>query len=417
MPPVSLFLDFEAASFLLERFGEAMTSMGELTESALALGLKNLAIPSHYGFPFNNNPVSEGITREADATEAFSSPTMSAIHDYLVQMHIEALPSQVSGRYQVEKDRIARRVATELYLANTAIFSIAPVKEDEGSQRVASAPRSTSELESIVETTDDNTRLPSHFSSPMSQVSQNKVLSERSLSPGTQHKLPGSTLTSDHHSQTSQDHSESSQETSESFHEDPCVTRLRGYSTVSPQPLLPDTLLSLLSHWDLQSDPQSYSWSATRQKLAAARDESQAPDELLDEVGSQAPETPRRRKKLHKHRRHRGMGLMGTLGSQSDMSPSSVPAYGAMGPPVGFNPSQESRIAIQSSQRPFEDFSGSQNRIISVTKPQTPMRDRTFVNIGGATIDSTSGEPSYTQSSQVSQSQRSQKRKKRAMGF
>lgn len=161
-------------------------------------------------------------------------PGLTSIYDTIVSNHLTPLSHDAPDRVRVNKERLARKVAADIFLASTALCPILPSSTE-------------ASIRDLVP------RLPSSqptnpYPSPAETISQPSSSASNTLAMST-------------------------------AEEDPIITRLRTYARISPPTsTLPigaistnRTLSSILRHLPTSpvTNPTSYSWRATERLLAA----------------------------------------------------------------------------------------------------------------------------------------------------
>jgi RNA polymerase I-specific transcription-initiation factor len=185
---------------------------------------------------------------------------LSSAYDAIVAIHLTPLSPQIPDRVRVNKERLARTVSADLLLASTAIcprFSI-PTDFSAGdtlSKRATSQPT---------------------LDAPVTAESAPRPASD----PSTITKTP----------------------TIATAEEDPLLTRLRDYTTISPtssSTFSNPTLASILRHFPTSpyTDPKTYNYRVTERTLAAEHEE-----EIAIAAGLADPRARRRAEKARLRR-------------------------------------------------------------------------------------------------------------------
>ncbi len=194
-------------------------------------------------------------------SEAQTINRLTSIYDAIVATYLTPLSPQASDRTRVNKERLARRVAADLFLASIAIYPT--------------------------------------FTAPTDLVNDG-IVADRATSKSTPYSSNGpfaSTPSSlpDHPTLTTATASTEEEEV------DPILTRLRKYTTISSPPpistLSNSTLSSILRHLPTSphTNPETYNYRATERALA-----DEAEEEELALAAGQAD--PRARRKAEKAR-------------------------------------------------------------------------------------------------------------------
>jgi RNA polymerase I-specific transcription initiation factor RRN6 len=192
------------------------------------------------------------------------------IYDSLIELWISSLPSGTPGVLRLQKEKIARQVAADVYLASIGV-SVGP----------AASP---SEI-SIDENEPGTLRLPVRSRKGKEKVTDVSKSSQIPMLP------PSSQITSRPLSQSSV----ASGVPNPSSREDPASERLRAYTTLRPQPVLPTSMSTMLMHWMPGTDPNTYSWTATNRVLEVLT-------ETEDDTGVEKARHQRRQDRLKRQR-------------------------------------------------------------------------------------------------------------------
>jgi RNA polymerase I-specific transcription initiation factor RRN6 len=265
MPP-SYFEDIDRASIELRQFLDVMESSqdeerGEMTPTVKAL------IPYSFKFPFQRIANQEQLTHT-------NLSSLSDLYDRLIDTWVASLPKSASGRMRLAKERTARRVAAELYLSGIGVM----LKDPERQREADPGERVRSRGQSIEMPVRPRGRPPGVTGKGKGKEQREPSgpvqLSTRDTSLELEAGQVGSSVSSQPQSlfptpdTTPSHYSYLSSSLGESGTEDASCTRLRAYTSLTPQPSLPPTMSSILAHWKVGSDPSSYSWNATRAALA-----------------------------------------------------------------------------------------------------------------------------------------------------
>ncbi|KAH0565829.1 hypothetical protein GP486_000777 [Trichoglossum hirsutum] len=267
--PPSYFEDIDRASLELRHFLSLIETLKDDEGLDMALTTKAL-VPIAFNFPFQGSIDQE---QQGDIDEN----SLLELYDRLVDVWVTFLPRTASGKLRLAKERIARKVAAELYLSSIGVALIdseqerisAPSEQDRTGDLSMEVPiRTREELpRDIGKGKEKQRREPSNSPQPSLNTGLEREARRTSASLSSRSRRPFSTLDS-----TSSLHSYSSYESRESGAEDASCTRLRAYTSLIPRPPLPPTMTGILAHWKAGSDPSLYSWSDTRVALASSED-------------------------------------------------------------------------------------------------------------------------------------------------
>ncbi|KAF1993582.1 hypothetical protein P154DRAFT_557650 [Amniculicola lignicola CBS 123094] len=178
-------------------------------------------------------------------------PTISQLYDNILQHYIAPLPATISNRLRQKKEWCARRIATDVILADIRVRLKQPNQSSEefaGSQLVnSSQPRNSQ---------DSGAALSMRSSSKVKERgdSQNQPFSPSSVM-WSQSSLPTPEPTPSIASGTAHpDHPSASTP----------LSRLSQHLQITkPLPTVPSNLNKVLMHWNMNSDPSTYDWDAT----------------------------------------------------------------------------------------------------------------------------------------------------------
>lgn len=263
------------------------------------------------------------------------SPDLMAVYNYLLDIWVTCLPERTPGSVRLMKERLIRKVATELALSSVAVAMKMPPQEqkpEEPSESIGVAlTRGTpfsSQLESIPES---------------SQISSRTTTRDRGLlTPSATPSLVSESFS----------HTEGS--------EDPAIALLRTYADFRHQPPPGPNQSRILSQWTLGADPNKFSLQAYEQANAVPEDEDD------DNFISQR-ERLRRKKKAEKRRK----SFASTTESVSQPQPPSIQSSQPQ-PPV-IQSTQPGRIwdsqpSVFGSQSAFPAHATSSQSIIPMTQ-------------------------------------------------
>jgi RNA polymerase I-specific transcription-initiation factor len=174
---------------------------------------------------------------ERVTSESLLPSGLSSVYDAIAAVHLSPLTPQIPDRVRVTKERLVRRVSADLLLASTAIYR-----------------RSTFPTDVI-------------YGDTLSK----RATSQRTLyasSVGQSASRPASLPTT----------TTAKQQTTATVEEDPLLTRLRNYTTISPissSIMSNPTLNSILRHLPTSpyTDPKTYNYRATERTIAAEHEE------------------------------------------------------------------------------------------------------------------------------------------------
>ncbi|KAI9785760.1 MAG: hypothetical protein M1839_008777 [Geoglossum umbratile] len=302
--PQSYFEGIDSASIELRQFLYVSKTLQYEGESEkMVPAIKALVPHSFFKFPFqrNANPEQQAYTHLDSLLE---------LYDQLVGVWVASLPSTASGKMRLAKERIARRVAAELYLSSIGVA----LKGSEQEREIDPSEQAGAEGYSI--------EIPIRPRGELSGVTakgKGKEKQRESQSPPQSPTLDASLVhragqagsSASSHSRlsfptsdsTPSLHSYRSSQSGESGIEDASCTRLRAYTSLTSQPPLPVTMSNILAHWKIDSDPLSYSWNATRAALAGSGDDG---DKEVTTGGDEASSQRLRREKRLLKRQRRG---------------------------------------------------------------------------------------------------------------
>ncbi|KAF2395530.1 hypothetical protein EJ06DRAFT_585857 [Trichodelitschia bisporula] len=205
--------------------------------------------------------------------------TLGDLYDRLLEDMISTLPMEVSGRYRLAKEHVARSIAGELSLAKSCIKLQHPVEEPEELPEPEDFPGRG--FAPAFPTSSQGGELPygsQVYPEPFSDI------------------LPTPSATLSMHSQPTFGTASSIVSVKASF------ARLANYvGTQRPFPIPTSQPSRLLSHWTLGSDPAAYNWTET---LLAIEAEGEAEAAAMEQTPKQrARAMARAEKKLRKQRR------------------------------------------------------------------------------------------------------------------
>ncbi|KAI9771255.1 MAG: hypothetical protein M1840_002225 [Geoglossum simile] len=296
MPP-SYFEDIDRASVELRQFLDVLKSSRD-EEPEMIPTIKVLVPYSFFKFPFQTIAV-----REQQAYTDLNS--LSGLYDRLIDTWVASLPGSASGRTRLAKERIARRVAAELYLSSIGIA----LEDSERRREVDSSERAEPEGQSI--------EMPIRpRGGSQGVIGKGKGKEEREPLSSLQHSTRDRSLGLEARQVGSSDYTPShysypSSSPGGSGTEDASCTRLRAYTQLTPQPSLLPAMSSILAHWKVGSDPSSYSWNATRAALAE--------DDGDKELTSGGDEILRHRIKREKRLKRQRLGTVESAASSQPM--------------------------------------------------------------------------------------------------
>lgn len=177
-----------------------------------------------------------------------AAPDLIAVYNNLLEIWVTCLPAQAPGSVRLMKERLIRKVATELTLSSFAV-SMKPPSQVQKPEEISEADRM--EL-------DSGTPFSSSQPEPIpesSQISSRTAIRDRGLF------TPSYTSSS----------SDSSTYAGEGF-EDPAMAVLRKYANFRPQPPPGPKQSRILSQWTLGDDPNQFSYEAFQAANAASDD-------------------------------------------------------------------------------------------------------------------------------------------------
>lgn len=177
------------------------------------------------------------------------SPDLMAVYKNLIDMWVTCLPRRTPGSLRLAKERLIRGVTADLALNSVALSMRAPPQTQK--------PDTMSELGTM-----DLDRM-TLFSSQPNSVSGSPP--KRARSRSSKRELS-------HRNASSGPSSISGSSSATEGQEDPAISILRKYADFRPQPPSGATQARILSHWVPGSDPDQYSWEATKRATAAAED-------------------------------------------------------------------------------------------------------------------------------------------------
>jgi RNA polymerase I-specific transcription initiation factor RRN6 len=220
-------------------------------------------------------------------------PTIATLYDSILENWIAPLPANIPVSVRQNKERLARRIAAELILASTRIFRSSHTLQLPATQAGHSQ--------------DSGMALSNTSSEPPSSG----PLSSQPLS-----SLP--TL--------AQTHTESPPSAVSAI--DP-LSRLRRYLCIENADAkpLPTGIFHTLSHWQLGTDPSSYSWEASEEVLQEEE------DEVIDDAKHEKKRESAKRKKERREKRQKRENdlFMATTFSQPAIPRSSPGPFFSMG--------------------------------------------------------------------------------------
>jgi len=223
------------------------------------------------------------LSRHTGNDNIANDPNLMAMYDGMVELFISCLPRKTPGPARLAKERLARRIATELYLSSLAV-----------SLRAGPSPKSNIREDSRTVEFELPVRRKGELASQISLQVHSTSLRGAS-EPATTLPTPASTP-----SLASRASNASIGEPEDSN----AVLRLRAYATtIKSQPQLNPNKSIILSHWPSipGSSPAHYSWEATRKALASQNGLQNEEDTFAQE------EEARRRRRTEKFlKRHKG---------------------------------------------------------------------------------------------------------------
>lgn len=189
-----------------------------------------------------------------------AEPSIGSIFDAILQNWVTPLPPRIPVQIRLTKERLARRIATDVMLASSRI-------------RVTEPPPPAEAIESQAGTSQDWTMsLPVHpgkgraqnFSIPSSSIPSSSIPYLPSSPPRPHTTLPtpeptpslasGTTFTSSFSSPNAQTHNP--------------IARLTKHLTITNPPITtPPSVNQVLLHWQLGADPNTYDWEATTRSV------------------------------------------------------------------------------------------------------------------------------------------------------
>jgi RNA polymerase I-specific transcription initiation factor RRN6 len=228
---------------------EASTKMLDLFPSAASqLDLEVLNIAS--GFVL-------GLSENATA----DSPTIASLYDAILQNWIAPLPADIPVPVRQSKERLARRTAAEVILASARIRRI------EVPQRLHAQLDPSQDGEATILESSSQPLFPDESLLPPSSSSLGST--ERPMA-----QPPSATVTVDP------------------------LTRLSKHlriDSLQAKPI-PASIAQILSHWQPETDPRTYSWEATEEALQ---------EEAEDDEASQQKREKSKRKRERRDRRQK----------------------------------------------------------------------------------------------------------------
>ncbi|KAI9849319.1 MAG: hypothetical protein M1837_004779 [Sclerophora amabilis] len=260
--------------------------------------------------------------------------TLSKIYDHLVTTWVAPLPKSIPGKARVEMERMIRSTALAIYLSSFGVTlrrseasespdsTLHPAATPDNREEVAfhlpvrpkpTARPSTLEERHVSPFPTRSSPGPSSQSLPIDS-SQPTLYSSPQGSPLSQ-PLPSRTRTSSTFSQSL---------TSSKFSESASSSRLRAYTHLTPQPALPSTLSTILTHWSPGADPNHYSYVATSRALDPSSSEGSSEGEGENARSRSGSGTSTsRRKKLSKMQEKKKKALTKS-GKERQIPPSSM---------------------------------------------------------------------------------------------
>ncbi|KAI9701443.1 MAG: hypothetical protein M1836_001498 [Candelina mexicana] len=279
-------------------------------ETGSTIATLNLVLPSMFGSP---NELKDG-----GPVEGFAS--LSDMYRRLLKDWVTPISDDVPGRTRIAKAKIAAQVAAEISLASIGVslrptINPAPVLQAEP----ASPLLSTFNLPV-------RARLPSPTGSSASKGKQR----ESPPYPTPQPSSLGLPATP------------SSESAGTAFLEDPASTRLRAYTSLTPQPQLPSSLSNIICQWQPGADPATHSWTPPRFALAEPR---------LDEDDVEARERTNQRKKQERLLKRQRTATLDALIPESQRLYGSQPTL-AIRPLISSQPTvEEDRVPMSQTER------------------------------------------------------------------
>lgn len=246
-PPLGTLLEYAGCAITIRDVDEASLHMQELFSVETGEHeLKLQRIAEHRVLGLTGTP---------------EPPNLLAIYDTLLHNWIEPLPVDVSATVRLHKERLARRIAADLMLATTQVRFYEELPESQP------APSQ----ESLV---------------PFPESSSQPTFSQ----PATQSQFGIPAV------ETRQEPPDSHQQHAV---QDP-LNRLQKYLSIEkPLPSsLPQGINRILTHWELGTDPSTYSWKATEEAITEEL-------ESHDEASQQRREKARKKQERREKRQQR----------------------------------------------------------------------------------------------------------------
>lgn len=246
-------------------------------------------------------------------------PSLPRLYDKLISDYIDTLPGSAPDKYRVATERTVRNTAVSLYLSGIGVQLVSPPrKAPDEAGRPQSQPQS---FQLSVRTKGKGKERATDVGQSSQSQSQPppppQGVTKNIASPGLDQpssSLPTPLPTPSLNSQMSDGQSDE---------EDPASVRLRAYTSLTPQPMLPKTMRRLLSGWVEGGDPSLYVWQPLHEPEGDDEEEEGA------EGSSQkksARDEERRRKRREKWSRKDGQ-------SQSQAQSRSQPRSQPQAPP------------------------------------------------------------------------------------
>lgn len=209
------------------------------------------------------------------------NPSITNLYDTILQDWIAPLPAEIPVPVRQVKERLARRIATEVTLASSRLRS------DEGERHGADSG--------------DSMSLPILPSKPANALPSSLPTPPQSSVPPSSPSLP---------------------ESLQPPISDP-LSRLRKHLEIDDESMMTPTIISknvseLLSHWQPGTDPSTYNWEATEHALRP---------ETPDEASQEQREKERKKKERREKRQRREDELMRAKSQTSSQITFAQPAF------------------------------------------------------------------------------------------
>lgn len=246
-------------------------------------------------FPIRPSPFIELHSDESNKT---MSDNLSEIYDKCVELWISCLPRQIPGPVRLAVERLARTIATELYLSSTTLLF-----------------RHKSVI--LPETSRSEERVDFTLPVRAKPGSLGQVASQEDLAPSfpPAPRLPTPKINA---STPLQNHPVKSSEQLE----DGAISRLRAYGLkIKTQPSLGARKSAILSHWPRTpgADPSQYSYEASQNAVSSDQDPHEESDDDEASIRKRKEEKRRRREERFLKRERQN-----TLDASSQQVPTTV---------------------------------------------------------------------------------------------